>query len=215
MQLRQRFEAPAHEPMQRSAPHRDSGKCRRSHRHRISPRHVDFPPATRIVAAIDRLAETPSISARPCRVISEGCDGFASATIASCTKSGTMNASCWSFVSPTGGTPIGGHLDDLRPETCIRVCLSTDRLSSSSAISIAAVTDVEYQTVHAAHFWGVDHTFWTQIAGNPENPDHRAEMRAHSPPPNSPWTPRPLQARRSSRCSAFLPSSRPSILRCV
>ena len=49
------------------------------------------------------------------------------------------------------------------------------------AISVAGVTDVEYQTVHAPHFWGVDKTYWTQIAGDPGNPDHRAEMRAHSP----------------------------------
>ena len=51
----------------------------------------------------------------------------------------------------------------------------------AAAISIAGVTDVEYQTVHAPHFWGIDKTYWTQIAGDPENPDHRAEMREHSP----------------------------------
>ena len=35
--------------------------------------------------------------------------------------------------------------------------------------------------MHAPHFWGVDQTFWTQVMGDPENPDHRAEMRAYSP----------------------------------
>ena len=51
----------------------------------------------------------------------------------------------------------------------------------SSAISISGATDLEHQTVHAPHFWGVDQTFWTQVMGDPENPDHRAEMRAYSP----------------------------------
>ena len=51
----------------------------------------------------------------------------------------------------------------------------------AAAIAIAAATDLEYETVHAPHFWGVDQTFWTQVVGDPENPDHRAEMRAHSP----------------------------------
>jgi len=51
----------------------------------------------------------------------------------------------------------------------------------AAAISIAGPTDLEYQTVHAPHFWGVDKTAWTQVIGDPENPDHRAEMRAHSP----------------------------------
>ena len=51
----------------------------------------------------------------------------------------------------------------------------------AAAIAISAATDLERQTVHAPHFWGVDQTFWTQIIGDPENPDHRAEMRANSP----------------------------------
>ena len=51
----------------------------------------------------------------------------------------------------------------------------------AAAISMAGPTDLEYQTVHAPHFWGVDKTTWTQVIGDPENPDHRAEMRAHSP----------------------------------
>ena len=51
----------------------------------------------------------------------------------------------------------------------------------AAAISIVGATDLEYQTVHAPHFWGVDKTAWTQIVGDPEDPDDRAEMRAHSP----------------------------------
>ena len=51
----------------------------------------------------------------------------------------------------------------------------------AAAISLVGATDLEHQTVHAPHFWGVDKTAWTQIVGDPDIPEDRAEMRAHSP----------------------------------
>ena len=51
----------------------------------------------------------------------------------------------------------------------------------AAAISIVGATDLEYQTVHAPHFWGVDKTAWTQIVGDPDLPEDRDEMRTHSP----------------------------------
>ena len=51
----------------------------------------------------------------------------------------------------------------------------------AAGISIVGAVDLEYQTVHSPHFWGVDKTSWTQIIGDPDNPEHLLEMRDNSP----------------------------------
>jgi len=51
----------------------------------------------------------------------------------------------------------------------------------AAGISIVGAVDLEHQTVYAPHFWGVDKTSWTQVIGDPDIPQDRAEMRAHSP----------------------------------
>ena len=100
------------------------------------------PPCRFSTGDADRRGHRPAGGDPLSRHVPEGRSQRIATTIASCTKSGTMNSSCWPFVSPTGWTPIGGHLGDIRPETCIRVCLSTDRLNSSSVEACGAGFEV-------------------------------------------------------------------------
>ena len=51
----------------------------------------------------------------------------------------------------------------------------------AAGISIVGAVDLEYQTVHSPHFWGVDKTGWTQVIGDPERPKDIEEMRRYSP----------------------------------
>ena len=51
----------------------------------------------------------------------------------------------------------------------------------AAGISIVGALDLENQTVYAPHLWGIDKTGWIQVIGDPDIPEDRAEMRAHSP----------------------------------
>ena len=51
----------------------------------------------------------------------------------------------------------------------------------AAGVSIVGAVDLEYQTVHSPHFWGVDKTAWTQVIGDPEKPENLAKMREYSP----------------------------------
>ena len=79
-------------------------------------RRVAGPDRARIVAAIDRLAETPHLGAA-LKGDLRGLRRSGWETTGWCTKSGTTSWSFWSSASPIAGTPTGGHRDD-SPRGC-------------------------------------------------------------------------------------------------
>ena len=66
-------------------------------------------------------------------------------------------------------------------------------------------------SIPARRWWSRASTAWRARCVISRSLSRHSRTRAPiSPPPNSRWTPRPLPARRSSTCSASLPSSRPT-----
>ena len=74
-------------------------------------RRVARPDRARIVAAIDRLTETPHLGAA-LKGDLQGLRRLRLGTTGSCTKSGRKSSSFWSSASHTAGTPIGKHPDE-------------------------------------------------------------------------------------------------------